>query len=156
MTANLPSKIAAIPASTPQIAQSLSRQELSEHRGRIAFDVRVTLSAYFDPSEAEDVKAGLLAWFCDELQDWKHEQVVWALREWNRERPRHRPSPGDIVAILKRKRGEKVARELAALPKPGDAPKDRISDDRRRAIMAEMGVRDPLAARPVSGIEAAE
>lgn len=72
------------------------------------------LSAYFDPSESDEVKAGLLAWFCDELQDWKHEQVVWGLREWNRENPRRRPTPGDIVAILKRARGEKYAKQIAA------------------------------------------
>lgn len=111
---NLPAKITApLPTPTPQIAQSLSPAELSEHRAKIAFDVRVMLSAYFDPSESDEVKAGLLAWFCDELQDWKHEQVVWGLREWNRENPRRRPTPGDIVAILKRARGEKYAKQVA-------------------------------------------
>lgn len=72
------------------------------------------LSAYFDPSESDEVKSGLLAWFCDELQDWTHEQVVWSLRTWNRENPRRRPTPGDIVSILKRARGEKYAKQVAA------------------------------------------
>ena len=115
MTANLPAKTAApLPSPTPQIAKSLSQPALQEHRAKIAFEVRVALSAYFDPSESDEVKAGLLAWFCDELQDWKHEQVVWGLREWNRENPRRRPTPGDIVAILKRARGEKYAKQVAS------------------------------------------
>jgi len=80
------------------------------------------LSAYFDPSESDEVKAGLLAWFCDELQDWKHEQVVWGLREWNRDNPRRRPTPGDIVAILKRARGEKYAKQVAATKVADPAP----------------------------------
>lgn len=75
------------------------------------------MSAYFDPSESEEVKAGLLAWFCDELQDWTHEQVVWALRGWNRDNPRRRPTPGDLVGMLKRARGEKLAKQTAAIQK---------------------------------------
>lgn len=64
------------------------------------------LSAYFQPSEAQEVRTGQLAWWCDELQDWGHEQIVWGLREWNRMNPRLRPTPGDIVSLLKAKRGE--------------------------------------------------
>lgn len=114
------------------------------------------LSAYYEPNESDEVKAGLLAWFCDELQDWTHEQVVWVLRSWNRDNPRRRPTPGDLVALLKRARGEKVARDMAALPKPDEAPKERISAEAAAAIMAEAGIRNPLAVKTVSGIEAAE
>lgn len=140
MTRNLPAKITApLPAPTPQHAKLLSPQELSAHRQAIAFDVKVTLSAYFDPSEAEEVKAGLLAWFCDELQDWTHEQVVWALRSWNRENPRRRPTPGDIVALLKKARGEKIARERAASVQPDDhAGMSREDHERISAEMSDM------------------
>lgn len=98
------------------------------------------LSAYFDPSESEEVKAGLLAWFCDELQDWKHEQVVWGLREWNRENPRRRPTPGDIVAILKRARGEKYAKQLATMGKTADATPVITEEARARnlAVVSEL------------------
>ncbi len=90
------------------------------------------LSAYFDPSESDEVKAGLLAWFCDELQDWKHEQVVWGLREWNRENPRRRPTPGDIVAILKRARGEKFAKQYAEqLARINRTPEPVITEEAR-------------------------
>jgi hypothetical protein len=98
-----------IPAPTPQIAKSLSPQQLDAHRAKIASEVKVVLSAYFQPHEDERIKSAQLAWWCDELEDWTQEQVVWALRQWNRDNPRLRPTPGDIVALLKRKRGETIA-----------------------------------------------
>ena len=116
---NLPAKITApLPAPTPCVTRSMSQQECAEHRAKIVFEVKVALAAYFDPSESDEVKTGLLAWFCDELQDWTHEQVVWALRGWNRENPRRRPTPGDLVGMLKKARGEKLAREKIAAPVP--------------------------------------
>lgn len=95
------------------------------------------LHAHYEPTEAEDVKAGLLAWFCDELQDWTHEQVVLAIRSWNRENPRRRPTPGDLVAILKRLRGEAHAKRVAALPKPAEAARELPSLERRAEMLAE-------------------
>ncbi|MFH5773570.1 hypothetical protein ACHFJ0_04905 [Paracoccus sp. NGMCC 1.201697] len=94
------------------------------------------LHAHFEPTEGDEVKAALLAWFCDELQDWTHEQVVWAIRAWNRENPRRRPTPGDLVAMLMRARGEKVAREMAALPKP-EPVRELPSLERRAEMLAE-------------------
>ena len=57
-------------------------------------------------------KAAQLPWWCDELQDWTKEQVVYSLRKWNRDNPRLRPTPGDIVAILKEARGRKEAQRM--------------------------------------------
>jgi len=97
----------------------------------------VVLSAYFQPHEAEDIKAAQLAWWCDELQDWTREQVVWALRQWNRDKPRTRPTPGDIVAICKEARGKKYA---ATAPKdPPKQDRERVSPDRAAEIMAQAG-----------------
>lgn len=126
-----------MPAPTPQIAKSLSPQQLSEHRAKIAFDVRTVLSAYFQPHEAEEIKAAQLAWWCDELQDWTQEQVLWGLRQWNRDNPRLRPTPGDIVAVCKKARGRKIA---AQLPKPAPEPERKpIDKDAAARIMAEVG-----------------
>ena len=100
---------AAIPAPTPMHASSLSPPELAAHRQAIAFEVRTVLSAYFQPHESEEIRASQLAWWCDELQDWHREQIVWALRKWNREHPRHRPTPGDIATICKAERGRRHA-----------------------------------------------
>lgn len=117
-----------IPTPTPQIAKSLSPQGLQDHRAKIAFEVRTVLSAYFQPHEAEEIKAAQLAWWCDELQDWTQEQVVWALRQWNMQNPRARPTPGDIVALMKEARGRKVA---AQLPKPTPEPVKTITEEER-------------------------
>ena len=126
-----------IPAPTPQIARSLSPQALQEHRARIAFDVKTVLSAYFQPHEADEIKAAQLAWWCDELQDWTQEQVLWSLRKWNRDNPRLRPTPGDIVAILKDARGRKIA---ATLPKPELQPAPpRVSREAAEAILSQYG-----------------
>ena len=88
------------------------------------------LSAYFQPHEAEEIKAAQLAWWCDELEDWSREQVVWALRQWNRENPRLRPTPGDIVAALKLARGRKLASQV----KPAE-PEEPRHDEAHRAEM---------------------
>ena len=126
-----------IPPATPQIARSLSPDQLSEHRRAIAFDVRTVLSAYFQPHEAEEIKAAQLAWWCDELQDWTQEQVLWALRQWNRQNPRIRPTPGDIVSICKEARGRKIA---AQLPKQDATPERKpVDPETAAAIMAAAG-----------------
>ena len=128
---------AEIPHPTPQHAKSLSQQQLSDHRATIASEVKIVLSAYFQPHESDEIKAGQLAWWCDELQDWTQEQVVWALRQWNRENPRIRPTPGDIVGICKLARGRKIA---AALPKQKPEPERKPVDAKAAAeIMAKAG-----------------
>lgn len=127
-----------IPPPTPQFAKSLSPQKLEEHRARIAFDVRTVLSAYFQPHEAEEIKAAQLAWWCDELQDWTQDQVLWGLRKWNRDHPRQRPTPGDIVAILKEARGRKIA---ASLPKqPETPPRQVVTPEAAAEILARAGI----------------
>ena len=124
-----PSSFAAkVPPATPLLSKSLSPQELSDHREKIAFNVKVILSAYFQPHEAEEIRAAQLAWWCDELQDWTQEQVVWALRKWNRDNPRARPTPGDIVSIMKEARGRRIA---AQLPKPSPDPIKPITQEER-------------------------
>lgn len=132
---------AKLPTPTPQIAKSLSPQDLREHRAKIASEVKVVLSAYFQPSEADDIRAAQLSWWCDELQDWTREQVVWALREWNRKNPRLRPTPGDITGILKRKRGEvEIARIKASEPAKRDEPtRDRVTAEQAAEILAHVG-----------------
>jgi len=99
---------------TPEVDKSMSPQELIDHRTSIAFEVKVVLSAYFQPSENEEIKSGQLAWWCDELQAWTIEQIVFALRKYNHDEPGKRPTPGHIVALLNRLRGQKIAKRLMA------------------------------------------
>lgn len=132
--------ITKIATPTPQIARSLSPQELSEHRQKIASEVKTILSAYFQPHESEAIKAAQLAWWCDELQDWTHEQVVYGLRQWNRDNPRLRPTPGDIVCLLKRIRGQRESERMRAnAPAKPEPEKERATPDQVAAILVEAG-----------------
>lgn len=140
MTQNLPTLAKQIPTPTPRHDKSMSPAELIDHRAKIAFEVKTVLSAYFQPHEAEEIKAAQLAWWCDDLQAWTREQVVYGLRKWNGDNPRVRPTPGDIVRILKQTRGEKEAERMAAArkPKPAKASK-RITQEAASEIMARAG-----------------
>lgn len=113
----------------------MSQRETQEHRARIAFEVEVVLSGYWQAFPSPEIKAGIIGDWCDELQDWTHEQCVWALRKWRNENPDKRPNPGHITAMMKDARGRKIA---AALPKPVDQPRERISAERAAEIRAEI------------------
>lgn len=130
------------PAPTPQIARSLSPQGLEDHRRAIASEVKTVLSAYFQPHEADEIKAAQLAWWCDELQDWTREQVVWGLRQWNRDNPRARPTPGDILSILKAMRGKKEAERIALAAPIPQTDRKPLTADERRAIAVAAGLPD--------------
>jgi len=82
-----------------------------------------------------------MQWWCDELQDWKIEQVRWALRKWNREQPRKRPTPGDIVGILKAERGRRYAEQVKANRQDEPQQVERVSAERASEILAQAGFR---------------
>lgn len=78
-----------------------------------------------------------MADWCDALEDWTQEQIVWALRRWRNENPNKKPNAGHILAVMKEARGRKVA---AQLPKQQPKPdRERISADRASEIMQEIG-----------------
>lgn len=97
------------------------------------------LSGYWQADMDPKLLAAVLADWADELQDWNIGQVKWGLREWRRENPRRKPNPGDIVAVLKRRRGDEFAAKLAALPKPEPERPQPITAERASAILAEVG-----------------
>lgn len=73
------------------------------------------------------------------MQDWQRVQVVWALREWNRQNPRLRPTPGDVLRMCIEARGKAEAAKMkATLPKPQepDRPQITAADIARRAAFA--------------------
>lgn len=94
------------------------------------------LASYWQSFPPKDVKAGILADWCDELSDWTHEQIVWTLRKWRAEYPDRRPNPGHIVAMMKDIRGRKIAATMPKIepPKPEPATKEQAA-----AILAEIG-----------------
>ncbi len=104
--------------------------------------MKAVLAAYFQPAEDETTLSVHLSWWCDELQDWTHEQAVWALRKWNRDHPRTRPTPGDIVAILKAERGRQKAAEVARIVgRDEDRPIQRVTAEEASRILASAGLR---------------
>lgn len=135
----------------------MPQHERTDHRRAIAGVVEVVLAGYWQPSEAEELRAAILRDWCDELENFDARSIRAALRQWRQENPSKRPNPGHILAILNAAWGRKNADQVrAALAAPVEPPKDRVSDDRRRAILAESGIRDPLAAKTIDSIEAAE
>ena len=114
---NLPSTFRALPPPTPCVTSSMSPEECAVHRQKIAFEVEVVLDGYWHTQPPVELKAAVMADWADELEDWTLEQVRWGLRAWRRDNPRRKPNPGDIVQILKRRRGEEYAAKARALPK---------------------------------------
>lgn len=101
------------------------------------------MTAYWDRRLDPLVKAGALAWWADELEDWSVDQVRWALRQWCRDEPRIPPNAGHILALLKRRRGEAHAermRAAAASAEPDEAPRappDAETCRQRQSVLAE-------------------
>lgn len=95
------------------------------------------MHGYWQSTPPDQVKAGIMADWCDALEDWTQEQIVWALRKWRNENPNKKPNAGHILAVMKEARGRKIA---AQLPKPKEkADRERISADRASEIMQEIG-----------------
>lgn len=105
---------------------------------------------YWQDRLPDALRASILADWCDELEDWKPEQVQAALRQWRRDHPDKRPNPGHISNWLKAERGRAFvarakaeAETRAAIPAPGrhheTAEERRVSAERARAIIAEVG-----------------
>ena len=103
---------------TPQLTQSMSLEQLDAHRKAIAFDVEVILDGYWDRRPPADVKAGILSDWCDALEDWSKEQILFVLRDWREKKPSSKPNPGHIVQVLKEMRGKAEAARSLAQPKP--------------------------------------
>jgi hypothetical protein len=130
---------AELPTPSPRVAQSLSPEQLAAHRQRIAFDVEVVLSGYWQSFPPAAIKAGILADWCDALEDWTPEQILYALRKWRNDFPDKRPNPGHIVGMMKDLRGRMLAKTIAPAAEPEAAP--RISKEAAADIMAAHGFR---------------
>lgn len=78
-----------------------------------------------------------MADWCDALEDWTQEQIVWGLRKWRNDNPNKRPNPGHILMLMKDARGRKIASQLPKQERKPD--RERISADRASEIMQEIG-----------------
>ena len=129
------------PSPTPELTKQLSPEDIAAHRAKIASEVRVVLSAYFQPSETEQVRLAQMSWWSDTLEDWSLKQVVYALRKWNIDNPRLRPTPGDILKLLKTLRGKKEAERMREnAPQVEEKKEPRITPERMQEILEEKGM----------------
>ena len=81
------------------------------------------MDGYWDRMPPDHVKAGILADWADALEDWKQEQVLYALRVWRNDNPSKKPNPSHILSILKTLRGKAEAkRAQIEAPVTADEP----------------------------------
>lgn len=95
----------------------------------------MVLQGYWQADIAPEMKTAIMADWADELEDWPVAQIRWGLREWRRDNPRRKPNPGDILAVLKKRRGEEWARQA---PTRAPDPQPIRADAETRAKQAEM------------------
>lgn len=134
-----PPAIVPLPSPTPRLTQSLSPQEVEDHRARLAFEVEIVLQGYWQSQLSPEMKGAVLADWCDELEDWPQDDVRAALREWRSKNPSRKPNPGHVVEILKRWRGQSFA---ASRPAQQEPPREeRCSPEVASEIMAKAGFR---------------
>lgn len=146
-----------MPPLTPLRAASMPRHERTDHRRAIAGVVEVVLAGYWQPSEAEELRAAILRDWCDELENWDPKSVRAAMRQWRQENPSKRPNPGHILQILNDAWGRKNADQVrAALAAPAEPPKQRISDEAHERIMAEFGGMPAVPFKTIDGIKPTE
>ena len=157
MTAQLPMTAAQLPPASALDASSMLPHERTEHRRAIAGVVQVILNGYWLPDDSDEMRAAILRDWCDTLENWKPESILAALRQWRDENPDKRPNPGHIVRALKDAWGKRHADQVrAALAPPVEQPKQRVGAQRAAEIMAELGIRNPLAVRAMDGGEAGQ
>lgn len=120
--------------------------EIARHRAEISASVEVVLRGYWREDMPDALAAAILADWCDEMEPWPAESVRAALRKHRAEFPNRKPNPGHVLAILNAAWGRRNAPIVAAaMAEPLSPAKARLSDESRRAILAEVGFRDPLA-----------
>lgn len=109
------------------------------------------MDGYWMPDMSEHRRKMALADWCDEMEEWPVDSVKAALRKWRRDNPNKKPNPGHIHKLLSRAWGERNAKVVAELieEKPQE-PKQRVSEEARKAILAEIGVKDPLSVQKIN------
>jgi len=127
-----------LPSPTPRWTQSLSPQAIQDHRATIAFEVELILAGYWQTYPPPQIKAGIIADWCDALQDWTLEQCVWALRRWRNANPDRRPNPGHILASMVDARARKIYASIPKPEQPPEPPRIRVTAERVAAICAEI------------------
>ena len=117
----------------------MPQHERTDHRRAIAGVVEVVLAGYWQPSEAEELRAAILRDWCDELENFDAKSVRAALRQWRQDSPSKRPNPGHILALLNDAWGRRNADQVrTAIAPPPEPARDLPSPERRAEMAAEV------------------
>ena len=116
--------------------QSLPPPERSRHRAWIGLRVEALLEHYWQSRPSEAVKAEVMADWMAALEGFSRDEIMAACREWARDGQR-KPKPADIREIVLRERGKL----LAAIPKPPEPERERVSPEAAAEILRAAGVR---------------
>lgn len=116
------------------MTHELSPQDLERHRDQILLLVEGVLDLYWQSRPADEVKAVTLSFWANALENYRLDEIHTALNNWA-SRQKHKPKPGDIVALMVGARAEKVS----APPEPEREPP--CSPEQAEAIMAAAGFR---------------
>lgn len=130
--------------------------EIAHHRAQILASVEVVLHGYWQPDDAQGLRAAVLADWCDELEPWPVESIRAALRKHRKDFPNRRPNPGHILAVLNEAWGKRNAPVVAAALAQHEAPKERVSEEARARILAETGGLPAQIFKTVAGIQPQE
>lgn len=95
--------------------------------------------SYWQDDLKPEIRAAVLADWCDEMQDWRPEQVRAALRMWRRDNPDRRPNPGHISRLLKAERGKAVVARMQARAREPQQEPPRVSKEAAAKLLAEAG-----------------
>lgn len=102
------------------------------------------MHGYWRDDLPDAMRGAILADWADELEAWPLESIRAALRKHRRENPSRKPNPGHVLAILKESWGRRnvEATKAALAPPPEEPTHPRMTDERRKEILAELGIRD--------------
>lgn len=120
--------------------QSLPPQQCVEHRAWIGVAVEALLDGYWDKRPDDVVKAEIFSDWMDGLQAFTPDEIRLARRAYlgDSKLCRSKPKVGDIRRIVLAER----AKQLAALPKPVEPPREVATPEQRARsndILAQAG-----------------
>jgi len=134
-----------MPKALAHYGQSLPPQERDQHNLWIGLRVRALLGNYWitSPSEVE-LQITVGDWM-DALSEFSPEEITGACQRWVIDNPTRRPNFGSIRKLIMDRRGRILERRRQRQPEAQrieEQPRERISAERARQIMAEVAAGD--------------
>ncbi|MBV7396849.1 hypothetical protein [Mameliella sediminis] len=127
------------------MSKSLDSQGIKEHRALLAVELEVMAKKMdrfgWEPERGTAAHDRLMTDWMDALQDFTLEEVKSACKKWVRNNPRKMPNEGDILNLIGIQRQEEIAEYKAKNPPPEEPRKERVSPERAKQILEEIGFR---------------